>query len=440
MTPKGYTSKILLDVFENLDESYSNFHGRRLTYTANSNHPFILFETMSDGELLPTAGFEFSIVKALAGALNFTTRLIAPADGKWGGPLPNGTVVGMIGVVARREAHFAFCEISVTGIREEVIDFTYPHYIESLTLLSRAPMEKNRTFAAFAPFTPLTWLLIAISLLLIGPIIRAESWLVQVYFPVADNARNTSDALFNLFRSLVKQENLMENESSPQKITILFWYIFCFIISVLYSGMLTATLIKPSYEKPINGLTDLPTSVKEGFTLVVTGDTSMEYMFKEAKTGIYADTWKLFNHKDRSKSFVPYSIDSFDKIVKDKLVVINGQLTSRYHGAKLGSSQFYLARDTFAPQYYGAPVYPGSPFLPIFNKMLSYMTEGGLITKWVENEFRQVSTRNNIIQESGPRAFTVIHLQAAFYVLPIGFVISSIAFAMEVISLYLKSS
>ncbi|XP_068228563.1 glutamate receptor ionotropic, delta-2-like [Palaemon carinicauda] len=440
MTQKGYTSKILLDVFENLDKSYSNFRGRQLTLTANNNYPFIRTEKMSNGELFPTAGFEYSIVKALAEALNFTLRLIAPPDGKWGGPLPNGTVVGMIGVVARREAHFAFCEISITGVREEVIDFTYPHYIESLTLLSRAPMEKNRTFAAFSPFTSLTWLLIAISLLLIGPIIRAESWLVNVYFPLASNARNTSDALFNMFRSLVKQENLMGNESSPQKITILFWYIFCFIISVLYSGMLTATLIKPSYEKPINSLTDLPGAVKDGFTLAMTADTIVEYMFRYAQTETYADTWKLFNHKDRSKSFLPYSVDSFDKIVEDKLIIINGEVTSSFHGAKLGISQFYMARDTFAPQYYGAPVYPGSPFLPVFNKMISYLTEGGLITKWLENEFRQVSTQKSIINQSGPRAFTVIHLQAAFYVLSIGFVISSIAFAMEVISLYLKAS
>ncbi|XP_066984734.1 glutamate receptor ionotropic, delta-2-like [Macrobrachium rosenbergii] len=435
MTPEGYKSKIRLDVFEDLEKSYSNFGGRQLTVTANNNHPFILFEKLSNGDLLPVAGYELAIIKALGEALNFTFRLVEPPDGKWGGPLPDGTVVGMIGVVARREAHFAMCEISVTAVREEVIDFTYPHYIESLTLISRAPMEKARTFAAFSPFTPLTWLLIAISLLLIGPIIRMESWLVNSYLPTKGNVISTTDATFNMFRSLVNQDSLFESENSPQKFTTLFWYLFGFIISALYSGMLTATLIKPSFEKPINGLEDLPAAVKNGFTLVTTADTSMEYMFKDAKSGIYADTWKLFNHKDRSKSFPRYSIDSFDQIVSGKLVIVNGQLSSRYHGAKRGLSQFYLARETFAPQYYGAPCFPGAPFLSVFNKMLSYMTEGGVITKFVENEFRKVATHRVVIQESQTRAFTIKHLQAAFYVLLIGFIIAAVALIVECITL-----
>ena len=38
-----------------------------------------------------------------------------PPDGKWGGLEPDGTVTGMVGVVARHEAQFAIHEISVTG-------------------------------------------------------------------------------------------------------------------------------------------------------------------------------------------------------------------------------------------------------------------------------------------------------------------------------------
>jgi len=40
---------------------------------------------------------------------------VTPADGQWGGPLDNGEVTGMIGQVARREAHLAIDEITITG-------------------------------------------------------------------------------------------------------------------------------------------------------------------------------------------------------------------------------------------------------------------------------------------------------------------------------------
>ncbi len=36
-------------------------------------------------------------------------------DGQWGEVFPNGSVTGMIGVVARREADFAVNEITITG-------------------------------------------------------------------------------------------------------------------------------------------------------------------------------------------------------------------------------------------------------------------------------------------------------------------------------------
>ena len=41
--------------------------------------------------------------------------MLTPPDGQWGGPLPDGNVSGIIGQVARREAHLAICEITITG-------------------------------------------------------------------------------------------------------------------------------------------------------------------------------------------------------------------------------------------------------------------------------------------------------------------------------------
>lgn len=37
--------------------------------------------------------------------------------------------------------------------RETVVDFTAPYWLESLTLVSRAPKEKDRSLAVFWPFT-----------------------------------------------------------------------------------------------------------------------------------------------------------------------------------------------------------------------------------------------------------------------------------------------
>ena len=47
--------------------------------------------------------------------LFFRGRFIFPPDNNWGNPLANGSVTGMIGVIARREAHMAIDMLTVTG-------------------------------------------------------------------------------------------------------------------------------------------------------------------------------------------------------------------------------------------------------------------------------------------------------------------------------------
>ncbi|XP_068228721.1 glutamate receptor ionotropic, delta-1-like [Palaemon carinicauda] len=431
----GYKTHLTKDLFIDLEKSYSDFAGRELTVTANENYPFIRLEQESHGEMKLVEGFEYTIINSLGKALNFSSQLM----GKWGGPLPNGTVIGLIGDIARREAHFSLCEIRLlvilsTGLREEVIDFTYPHYIETVTLVSRTPRQRVSELAAFSPFTPTSWICIILSLLAMGPILAVESLIMKSYREEEHVGYGISSSSFNAFRVLMKQEDMFTTKHWPLRFTSLFWYFFCFILAALYSSMLTATLVKPSFEKPINGLTDLPAASKDGFTLVVTGDSIFEYMFKDAKEGVYASTYKLFNHKDRTKSFVKSIIPAFDTLLEDKLVLISGELNLKYQATKKGRSQYYFARDTFAPQYYGAPCVSGAPFLYNFNKMISYMTEGGLKAKWVDNEFQKVAGKGIIINNSGPKAFTVTHLQAAFYIILIGFLTASAGLIAEHIS------
>ncbi|XP_064117821.1 glutamate receptor ionotropic, delta-2-like [Macrobrachium nipponense] len=435
-TSNGYNSRLSSEVFTDLDRFYSNFEGRRLTITAMDNNPYIVLQQQADGELTAVAGFEYTMMKSLGEALNFTYRMMTPDDRKWGGPTANGSVVGMIGNIYNRLAHFAVSEITITGVRETVIDFTYPHYIETLTLLSRAPKEKNRTFAILSPFSLLVWMYIIISILTVGVLLTVETWIMGKYLPEKPKDHRINDSIFSIFRSILMQDSLIETNYLPHQFLLLFWYLFCLNISALYSGILIATLIKPSFEKPIDGLTDLPAATKDGFTLVITRGTSMEYLFRSATEGIYAETFKLFNHRDESKSFIRHSKDVMHKISTDKLVLINGHLSLRYLAMEEGIRRFYFARNTFAPQYYGVACISGAPYLPKVNKLLSYMLEGGLITKWRDEEFQKVAGSNIDTESTGPRAFSIRQLQAAFYILLIGILAAVAALAGEQLSVY----
>ncbi|XP_068228646.1 glutamate receptor ionotropic, delta-1-like [Palaemon carinicauda] len=295
-------------------------------------------EEINEGTLTLSSGFEGSIVRALSYALNFTYQMVSPADGKWGGPLEDGSVVGMIGDVFNRKAHFALCEITITRSREGVIDFSYPYYLESLTLVSRVPREKSKALAVFAPFTSEVWISLVFAILAAGIILTLQIAATNRYEERSSQSQPVDEVILNMYRTL-------------------------------YSGMFIATLVKPSFEPPINGLTDLPNAIANKFTLVVTADTSTHYLFKNAKEGIYAETWKLFNHEDKSRSFPLNSDNSYDGILNEKFVFIAGETGAMYRAMTRGIRRYYFARNTFSPQFYGMACFTGAPFLSIFNKM-----------------------------------------------------------------------
>ncbi|XP_066960828.1 glutamate receptor ionotropic, delta-1-like [Macrobrachium rosenbergii] len=420
--------------------------GRELVLAANDNWPFfgIGRGPGSRGGRKLNVGIDVSIINTLSSSLNFTYRVVSPADGKWGGPLPNGTVIGLIGMVNRHEADLAICEITVTSGRESVVDFTNPYYQESITLISRAPAEKSRTFAVFSPFTVQVWIIIVVSCLAMGPILRLEYKVLaacqrEKEIPRKETQLSSSTYAFNMFRSLMLQGNPIETPRWSRRFIFYFWYIFCLMVSALYSGTLTAVLAIPAYEKPVDSLNDLPKAIKDGYTLGTVKDSSLEFLFKEAKEGIYQEVWKLFNNVDRSKSFVDLPEQGFDKVGythtsssrKVRLHLAQGLLLKSF-ARKRGRRKFYFARQNFYPQGYGIACTSGSPFKKTFDRKLARMVEAGLIIKWATDEAQKVSmmTPSN---EEGPDqlAITLQHLQAAFFVLMLGYLIAALALVIE---------
>ncbi|CAL4079620.1 unnamed protein product, partial [Meganyctiphanes norvegica] len=117
-----------------------------------------------------------SIFDVFSKVLNFTYRVISPPDGAFGGPRPDGTVSGVMGVTHRHESHFSMGGNHLTLSRDTVVDFTTPTFVEGLLLVQQAPKEQSKTTTVAAPFTYTVWILIIISIILIGPILSLLNW------------------------------------------------------------------------------------------------------------------------------------------------------------------------------------------------------------------------------------------------------------------------
>ncbi|XP_076069236.1 glutamate receptor ionotropic, kainate 1-like [Oratosquilla oratoria] len=429
------------NVFPPLTELYGDFGGRELVGATMDNWPFIKVGR-ADGGIFPTGGIDINVLDTIAERLNFTYRLVEPPDGQWGYPSPDGTISGMIGMAARHEVHFALSEITITDGRETVVDFTMPYHFDAVTITSRAPKQRGKALAIFWPFSFEVWLLLVAVVIAIGPVI----FLFMECNRRANLSQETfrlQEVVFSVFRAMMVQGNRLALKSFPIRLAFMCWYIFCILISALYGGTLTAFLIIPAYEKPINSLVDLVAEAKDsGFILTIMKDTSQESILKEATAGIYKDVWDFAF--DPNKSHVATQTDGFSRALTEKSGYITTKYISEIRTMRRGKHLYYIGRETFYPQGFGIACPSGSPYRKVFETIIGsaspYSTdrlfEGGLVAKWCQDEL--VGTRSSTSdsdegEQDVVQAIALDHLQAAFFLLALGYALALAILFLEVL-------
>ncbi|XP_068227656.1 glutamate receptor ionotropic, delta-1-like [Palaemon carinicauda] len=416
-------------VFPDYERLYLDMQGREMKIAANDYAGFFSIDQVTQ-QLL---GIDGAIVETLSRAMNFTYKIVRPPDGYWGNPLPDGTVSGVIGMAARWEVAFSICSITQTELRDTVVDFTVPYVIEPLALFSRAPQEKNRVLAILAPFKLEVWVSLIAATLAIGPLLSLQRVVSDTILKKRTRV-GLQEFSFNMFRTLTIQGNRLRSHLWSQRLLFFSWYSFCLLFAAVYSGMLTAVLSIPAFEKPIDSLLDLPKAVRDGYTLSVLKDTAVEMLFREAKSGIYRETWLLFNHKNPEESFMQRPEVGIERAMNRKYVFIGFKTSYEIMVFQIGRRKFHIGRGTFYPMINAIALPPGAPYKRAFDRMLLLITEGGLIVKWRADEFTKVSfTAASDTGASSRKTYAInlIHLQAAFIVFLLGLFIATITLTVE---------
>ncbi|XP_064102407.1 probable glutamate receptor isoform X2 [Macrobrachium nipponense] len=420
-------------LMSDIRDQYADLRGREIIVGANDNLPLMKKRQIdSDGNITPAYGMDIGILDTLSPILNYTYRVVGPPDGLWGGPLPNGTSVGLIGMVVRKEVTLALSGMSIIGPREDVVDMSCPYYEDQLNLVSRAPQKLHQTFAAFTPFSLQVWILLIVATLSLGPILKVVSKATEVILNEEDPKHQLWTYSFNIFRSTVAQGNMMEAKLWPERFIFVFWYLVCIVVSALYSGTLTAFLAIPSYEKPIDSLTDIPRAIKEGFILGTLKDSVIEYLMRGSTQGIYKQTWDLFHHDDLKESLIETPPIGFNKVMERKFVFIAPATVSAIAATTRGREKFHLGRGRFYPLRYGIAFHTGSPLKDKFSHLILRLVEGGLVVKWKDDTVLKMSRASKVLETSATHsAITLANLQGVFYVLALGYVASTVTLLIE---------
>ncbi|XP_076053562.1 ionotropic receptor 21a-like [Oratosquilla oratoria] len=226
------------------------------------------------------------------------------------------------------------------------------------------------------------------------------------------------------------------------------WWLFCILTTTAYKGILISHLTIPSTSPTLDTLEQLADSSFEWGMLDTYG--SGYQLFRASTVPIYK---RLFEDMQYANMKV-----SMEKVLDSGYAFISWKTYFRNLIAKdftdsNGYTAVHIAREDFFPAGFGWAFPKGSLYLTKFDQLVQRLIESGLIEKWMSDLIRNSALQSRMAlrakkesakeQEGSPPAatadpenpvplaFTIYHLQGAFFAIFIGFSLSVLAFLAE---------
>ncbi|XP_002731595.1 glutamate receptor 3-like [Saccoglossus kowalevskii] len=293
--------------------------------------PFLEYnEIDSEGEKLEDndrfTGYIADIVKEMADRLGYDYELRLVADGNFGRlDIETGTWNGMIGEIIRKESDVAAGPITISAVRETVIDFTIPFKDGVLSVLTKSwvPTKSSpKTISSFLrPLQAGVWVMIFVALFAVSLVIfimdRFNPFELRAMAERGEVPANQGyyfsgylNCVWYLWSTLFLQSFDYSPRSMAGRCMSGFWFVFVVVTLFMYLGNMSAILInEPTKDLeskgPINNLEELISRLDDMVIGAVDGGRTIEYLKESSK-----------KHHQKLWSNIEYNIDNSDNQVR----------------------------------------------------------------------------------------------------------------------------
>ncbi|XP_052784546.1 glutamate receptor ionotropic, kainate 2-like isoform X2 [Mya arenaria] len=429
---------ILSDVFPNIHFAYNK---RQFLVSTLHYEPFVK-KTVVNGTA-KFSGICMDLLEELAKTLNFTYNLTEPDDQKWGSTEDriNPQFNGMIGQLQREEVDIVAADISIQKEREMVMDFMFPFFYGSTSVVIKKPDPNRRKWRTLVdPFKSEVLAFIGIVLIAASVI----GFLFEKFNPFycnPDNARLRSetyglhtihDAFWYMYGALLSQGGVNLPESNAGRTFVSCWWLFCIVIVATYCGNLIAFLTVSKDPPPFNTLEEMA-KFKDEYRWGIQAGTHWEIVFKTSTRKEFraiGDAWMEFNKTD--PDVISTDVDVHMAKVKEGFygwigdtVVIEMALTK--------DCDLLMIKERFLPLKYAFGFTNNSPHAQIFSKQMLSIHESGLLQVWKRRWWpkSKIICPGSIVTEAKP--ISIIDVQSAFYVAAGGALLGLLAFLTELL-------
>ncbi|PVD37579.1 hypothetical protein C0Q70_00175 [Pomacea canaliculata] len=323
-------------------------------------------------------GLCIDILQELSQRLNFSYQLIESIDGHFGAPTSNGSWNGMIAMLMRDELDLAIGPLTITSVREAVIDFTVPYMEDGGGILTKGGEPAPDFLNIFRPFPLGVWLILCACIMTTGAVLFAIS--------KTDTARGVSggqhttwsldDCLLLTFSSLVSQGARFERHPTctPARLVLGCWWVFSILIVSMYTATLAAMLTVTVGVDTIDSIDELAESSLTPITL--TG-SNWETLFLTAESDVFEKVGRRMAHTPVIRA----DADALKYVMEGSAAYILDLNIIRYLYNQ-DCKHLHMAKNTFVSNGLGFAVPENANYREQINAVLLKLQESGLMDLW----------------------------------------------------------
>ncbi|KAI8791988.1 glutamate receptor ionotropic kainate 2 [Biomphalaria glabrata] len=445
LTPRGLikggewrvSSGINISYHDNIN-SGNPFGNKTLVVTSLKESPFLMDkENPTPDELYE--GFCIDLTKELARIVGFNFRIELVPDGNYGSPNTQGEWDGMVREIIDRRADLAIAPLTITYLREQVIDFTKPFLNLGISILFKVPRkEKPGLFSFLNPLAIEIWLYVIGAYLIVSFTIftLARFSPYEWYNPhpcnpdtdVVENTFNLSNSLWFTVGTLMQQGSDINPRAVSTRLVGGIWWFFTLIIISSYTANLAAFLTVERMVSPIESAEDLAKQTEIEYGTRVSSSTLS--FFKDSNIDTYKRMFAFM--KERPNAITDSYAEGIAKVKRGNYAFFMENLMIDYQVQR--NCDLMQVGGTLDSKGYGIGLPMNSPYRDKLSMAILELQEAGKIQMLYNKWWKDTGTCiREDTKESKANALGVENVGGIFVVLLVGLALAVIVAFIEFI-------
>ncbi|OXB71383.1 UNVERIFIED_CONTAM: hypothetical protein H355_014104, partial [Colinus virginianus] len=306
---------VLIQHEPTLGNDTSAMENRTVVVTTILEAPYVMFkknhDTFEGNDKFE--GYCVDLASEIAKHIGIKYKIAIVPDGKYGARDPETKIWnGMVGELVYGKAEIAVAPLTITLVREEVIDFSKPFMSLGISIMIKKPQKsKPGVFSFLDPLAYEIWMCIVFAYIGVSVVL----FLVSRFSPYEWHTEEPEDGKegpsdqppneFGIFNSLwfslgafMQQGCDISPRSLSGRIVGGVWWFFTLIIISSYTANLAAFLTVERMVSPIESAEDLAKQTEIAYGTLDSGST--KEFFRRSKIAVYEKMWTYMKSAEPS--------------------------------------------------------------------------------------------------------------------------------------------